>query len=46
MTINFEDLLYNSKKIIQEIIAFLEISPTFEQTQNALNFIDPDLISY
>jgi len=46
MTINFEDLLYNSKKIIQEIIAFLEISPTFEQTQDALSFIDPDLISY
>lgn len=45
MTVNLEDLLNNSKKIIQEITAFLEISPTPEQIQDALNFIDQDIIS-
>lgn len=45
MIVNLEDLLYNSKKIIQEIIAFLEISPTPEQIQDALGFIYQDLIS-
>ena len=45
MTVNLEDLLNNSKKNIQEITAFLEISPIPEQIQDALNFIDQDLIS-
>lgn len=45
ITINLEDLMVNSKEIIQEIITFLEISPTPEQIQDALNFVDQDLIS-
>jgi hypothetical protein len=45
MTIELEDFLNDSKKIIQEIITFLEISPTPEQIQDALDFVDQDLIS-
>lgn len=45
MTINFEDLLCNPKNIVQEITAFLEISPTPEKIKDALSFIDQDLIS-
>jgi len=45
MTVNLDDLLVNSKKIIQEIIAFLEIYPPPERIQNAQDFIDQDLIS-
>jgi len=45
ITINLEDLMINSEEIIQEIITFLEISPTPKQIQDALDFIDQGLIS-
>jgi hypothetical protein len=45
ITFKLEDLLNDSKKIIQEIITFLEISPTPGQIKDALSFIDQDLIS-
>jgi len=38
------ELLEDSEKIIQRIIDFLGISPTEEQTEDALGFINPDLI--
>jgi len=45
ISIHLDELLYDSEKVIQEIISFLEISPPPEQIQEALNFIRPDLIS-
>jgi hypothetical protein len=46
LTIDLEDLLHNSQKMIQEIIAFLEISPKPGQIQDALGFIHQGLISF
>lgn len=45
ISIHLDELLHDSEKVIQEIINFLEISPSPEQIRSALNFIRPDLVS-
>jgi hypothetical protein len=45
LTIELEDLFHQHQKMIEEIIAFLEISANPEQIQDALGFIHQDLIS-
>ena len=44
ITIELEDLINDSEKSIQKIIEFLDISPTDDQIQDALNFVHPELI--
>ncbi len=45
LVIELEDLLERSRKVIDQIMAFLEIPATPEQIQDALDFIHQDLIS-
>ncbi len=44
ITIDLDDLINDSEKKIQQIINFLEISPTKGQIKDALDFVHPELI--
>ena len=44
ITVELDDLINDSEVKIQQIIEFLEISPSEEQIQDALNFVHPELI--
>ncbi len=44
ITMELDDLINDSERKIQELIEFLDISPSEEQVKDALNFVHPELI--
>jgi hypothetical protein len=45
ITVDLDDLIKKSEEQINKIVEFLDIKPTQEQLQDAMNFVHPELIT-